>query len=256
MSLIALAIYSTEENKKDDCLAKTLESLWRTVDLNRHRIMVSINGFTDETMRVLNNYSTIIQHVVSNNENIGTARAINKLWALRRPGEHCVKHDDDVLHHTVGWADMLEEAIERDARIGQCAAKRKDCWEHPDHKEDDFKSYLYMLPHIAGEKWIIAEKVKHCIGTCVMHSAALINKCGGLYQPSLYGYDDVLYSWRSSIEGFYNCFLPNIEIDHIDEGKTPYQSWKEKHSGEVTQQVIQIVHDMINRKKSTYFPFE
>jgi hypothetical protein len=34
------------------------------------------------------------------------------------------------------------------------------------------------------------------------------------------------------VAGFYNCFLPHIDIDHIDTGETAYQGWKEKHSGE------------------------
>jgi thiaminase len=50
--------------------------------------------------------------------------------------------------------------------------------------------------------------------------------------------------------------LPQIEIDHIDNGGTPYQSWKEKHSGEVTQQVIREVNEYIAGTKSIYYnPF-
>jgi len=100
-----------------------------------------------------------------------------------------------------------------------------------------------MLPHTGGHEWQIVEKVKHVIGSCVLHNYALLDKIGYLYQPSLYGYDDVIMSHRTHLAGFYSCFLPHINIDHIDDGQTPYQDWKHKHSGEVTQQVIILVHE-------------
>ncbi len=86
-----------------------------------------------------------------------------------------------------------------------------------------------------------------------MHSSALIDKVGYLYQPSLYGYDDVIMSHRTHLAGFYSCFLPHINIDHIDPGQTEYQSWKERHSGEQTQKVISLVQEMYRGEKSIYY---
>jgi GT2 family glycosyltransferase len=251
MALIAMSVYSTVENKKDECLERTLESLDRTVDFSRHRLIISVNGFTNRTLDLINGYETII-----NDGNIGTAKAINKVWVQKQPGEHVIKMDDDVVIHSEGWVDEMEEAIRRDPFMGQVGLKRKDCWENPKHHNPDYKSELVMLPHVPGERWIVVEKVKHVIGTCVMHSSALIDRVGYLYQPGLYSYDDVIMSHRSQIAGFYNCFLSHINIDHIDEGATPYQSWKEKYAGEYTQEVIQLVRDMWDNKKSTYFPAE
>ena len=110
-----------------------------------------------------------------------------------------------------------------------------------------------MLPHTAGERWQIVEIAKHIIGTCVMHSSDLLDKVGYLYQTSLYGYDDTIMSHRTHLAGFYSCFLPHIEIDHIDTGATAYQGWKEKHSGEQTQKVINLVHEMYNGTKPIYY---
>ncbi len=108
----------------------------------------------------------------TNNENIGTARAINKAWARRAPGQHCIKMDDDVVIHSSGWLDQLEEAIRRDSSIGQIRLKRKDVWEHPKHESPDLRSELIMLPHAGGEPWMVVGKVKHVIGTCVLHLSA------------------------------------------------------------------------------------
>jgi hypothetical protein len=267
MALIAMAVYCTEENKKDECLIKTLRSLQSTVDFNKHRMGLRINASTLQTAYMLRDFCYnipsrfCIQEALPNEEgviydNIGTAKAINKVWQLRKPGEHCIKMDDDIVINSPGWIDELEEAIRRDPTIGQVGLKRKDCWEWPGHEQSDWRSELHMLPHVPGEPWQIVEKVKHVIGSCVMHSAALLDKVGYLYQPSLYGYDDVVMSHRTHLAGFYSCFLPHINIDHIDPGDTPYQDWKQKHSGEVTQQVIDLVHEMYNGTKPIYYGAE
>lgn len=256
MALLTMAVFSTEENGKDGYFEKTIYSLLQTVDFKRHRLMLSVNGQTNRTKDILGWYDSIIYGIVENETNIGTARALNKLWVERLPGENVIKIDDDIVINRAGWVDEMEEAIKRDPKIGQVGLKRKDLWEYPGNPNKDWNSELIMLPHTAGEKWIVVEKVKHVIGSCVMHSAALIDKVGGLFQFGCYGFDDVIMSHRCQIEGFYSCFLPHYDIDHIDAGDTPYQSWKEKHSGERTQQTIDLVQSMLKRERSTYFPFE
>lgn len=255
MALIAMAVYCTEENGKDECFAKALRSLLNTVDFDRHRLILCINGYTGATQIEIDwmKGMGLKCSVIDNNGNIGTAKAINRAWAVRRPGEHCIKMDDDIIINSPGWVDELEEAIRRDPQIGQVGLKRKDCWEWPGHEHADWRSELHMLPHVLGKPWQIVEKVKHVIGSCVLHNAALLDKVGYLYQPSLYGYDDVIMSHRTHLAGFYSCFLPHIDIDHIDPGDTPYQGWKERHSAEQTQAVINLVHEMYNGTKPIYY---
>lgn len=256
MALIGVAVFSTSENKKDECLQRTLESLYETVDFSRHRLMLSVNAATERTRDIIIDFGGMISGVIDNGDNIGTARAINKIWAKRKPGEHCVKMDDDiVVNGYTDWLDEMEEAVRRDANIGQIGLKRKDCWENVNHPDTDYKSELIQLPHVPGERWMVVEKANHIIGSCVLHSSALIDKVGALYQPSLYGYDDVIMSWRTRAAGFYSCFLPHVPIDHVDEGKTVYQDWKHKHSGEVTDEVIKLCHAIWKGEKSFYFPF-
>jgi GT2 family glycosyltransferase len=265
MALIAMAVYDTEENKRSELTRKTLESIIETVDLGKHRIFIIDNGcgeindtiYFDIANRLNQKYGAEALFdrygVITNFSNRGTARAINQAWAQRLPGEHCVKMDNDIIINSPGWVDELEEAILRDPTIGQVGLKRKDCWEWPGHEHADWRSELHMLPHKAGEPWQIVEKVKHVIGSCVMHSSALLDKVGYLYQPSLYGYDDVIMSHRTHLAGFYSCFLPHINIDHIDPGDTAYQGWKERHSGEQTQAVIDLVHEMYNGTKPIFY---
>lgn len=229
MALISLAVWDTEENGRTEYTAKTLETLYLTVNTRKHRIVIVDNGSCEATQKLLNKAARI--EVIRLHENIGTAKAVNKAWQLRKPNENCVKMDNDVVIHSRDWVEDMERAIKLDPAIGIVGLKRKDCWEEPS-RTDFYKSSLEMLPHVPGEPWVVVERVNHVMGTCQMFSSALLDKIGYLYQPRLYGFDDALAAIRCQVAGFYSCFLPHIEIDHIDTGATAYQGWKEKHAGE------------------------
>jgi GT2 family glycosyltransferase len=253
MALIAMAVYSTDENRKDECLEKTLHGLKQTVNFKRHRLMLSVNGSTITTREIINDFKDIISYAFWNEKNLGTAAAINKIWKHRMHGEHAIKMDDDITIHQSGWADDMEEAIKADPLIGQIGLKRRDLWEYPTNPDPDYKSELIMLPHVPGENWLVVEKVRHCIGSCVMHSSACLDKVGFLHQLSTYGFDDVIMSHRTHLAGFYSCFFPYIKIDHTDPGGTEYQAWKQKHSGEYIHQMVAFVQEMYRGAKPFYY---
>src|SRR4051812_41067059 len=121
MSLIAMAVYCTEENKKYRCFSETLYHLIKTVDLGRHRIVFSVNAATLDAKRDLEYYREHRKSIsiIYNDTNIGTAKAINRAWKMRQPGEHCVKMDDDIVIHSSGWVEEMERAIATDPMIGQ-----------------------------------------------------------------------------------------------------------------------------------------
>lgn len=249
-----MAVHDTVENGRTDLTAETIANLFQKGITNNHDVWVIDNNSCEATKRLLK-FHADSGHIklITNEINIGTAEAINKAWKHRYKGQHAIKMDNDVVIHSSTWVDEMVEAIEREPNIGIIGLKRKDCWERPSHPIPDWKSELLMLPQQPGQRWILVEKCHHIIGTCQMYSDALLEKIGYLYQPSLYGYDDVLASHRSTKAGFINVFLPHIEIDHIDPGQTEYQSWKEKHSSEVTQEVIRITHEYYNDKRPVYY---
>ena len=256
MALIAMAVHDTEENGRSELTRKTLGSISKTVDLSHDRLFIIDNGSFVETKLLLDAYKNTYFgqqiSIITLPENIGTAKAINLAWKERKPGEHCIKMDNDVIINQSGWVDEMEEAIEREPQIGICGLKRKDLWQHPGHPDRMYKSELIMLPHEPGQRWIIAEKTRDIMGTCTMFNSALLDKIGYLFQPSLYGYDDVLASLRSNKAGFINVFLTHINIDHIDPGGTEYIDWKHKESGKVTQEVIKIIDEYIAGTRSIY----
>jgi GT2 family glycosyltransferase len=250
MALISMAVFDTVENQRTEYTLRTLECLMQTVNMAKHSIHVIDNGSCDATKKVLQNFSAYMT-IHTNAENLGTAKAVNIGWQHRKSGEHCIKMDNDVVIHKKDWADEMELAIELDPSIGIVGLKRKDCWENPNHDNPHYKSTLDLLGG-KNHKWLPIEKVNHVMGTCQMFNSALLDKIGYLYQPRLYGFDDALAAIRCQVAGFYSCFLPSIEIDHIDTGETPYQGWKERHSGEDMNAYNQLKNSYINGSKDIY----
>jgi len=254
MALISMAVYATEENKKTDITERTIEALFRTVDFGRHRVVIINNASCEAAKAMLNRWETLSPNitgngkerfcVIHNDENLGTAGAVNLGWKLRRENECVVKLDDDCLIHDAGWADRMEEVIQRDPSIGIVGLKRIDLAQNP-YRNDRFKSTLRMLPPYWGVPWLIVEENEDIMGTCHMVNPALLDKIGFLFQPRLYGFDDTLVCIRSLVAGYKNCFLPEVRISHIDLGGTPYQEWKHEVSGEDLPE--------FNRLKAGYF---
>jgi GT2 family glycosyltransferase len=224
MALIAMAVYDTEENKRSEYTKEVISTLVSQGVHEEHTLVVIDNNSCKETKDFLHDYSSLV-HTIYNKENVGTAKAINQAWALRKPNQHLIKMDNDCVVNYSGWVDEMEEAIERDKQIGILGLKRKDLLENP-NRTDQFKSTLRMLPHQNGESWIIVEDVEHVMGTCQMYNYRLIDKIGGLMQPGVYGFDDTLSAVRCKLAGFKNSFLPHIDIDHIDTKENPY--WQTK----------------------------
>ncbi len=159
MSLIAMAVFDTEENQRSKYTRVTLECLEHTV--TDHRIIIVDNDSCEETKELL---KACPFEVITNTENVGTAKAINQAWAKREPKQHLIKMDNDVDINYLNWVDEMEEAIERDPLIGILGLKRKDLMENP-FRNDMYKSELRMLPHYKGQRWIIVEDVAHVIET-------------------------------------------------------------------------------------------
>lgn len=230
MALIIMCCHDTVENKRSEYTKQTLNCLRWSVDWNKHRLVILDNGSCDETKQIIGSFS--FATIINNDVNVGTARGVNQGLRLRKPGECACKIDNDVEIASSGWADELEEAIERCPEIGVLGLKRKDLAQSPTTDNLTFRSELVMLPHLDGQKWIVAESHPDIMGTCTMYNWRLIDAIGGLIQPNTYGLDDCLYCLRSTLAGFWNGFLPHIDITHLDTGSNPYTQEKQKVAGE------------------------
>ena len=257
MALIAMTLYSTVENGKDEYLKRTLASLKETVNFDRHRLFLSINGTTPLTMSHIADSGIPNIEIIKNEGNIGTAEAINNCWFHRRDDEACIKMDDDIVFNKRNWADDLEDAAACDPTIGQIGCKRRDCIETPCNTNPFYKSELIMLPHQPGQKWFVVEKCNHIMGSAVLHTTGFLKKCGYLYQLGPYGFDDSFASLRANLAGLKTVFLMGIDIEHIDRGDTMFQTWKEKEASSHWVQYHQTVDEYRSGKKSLYYnPFQ
>lgn len=250
-----MAVFDTPENGRDKFTRQTLESLTQTVDFSKHRIFIIVNGGTEETHAAIADFGNKVGpalEVIYNTENIGTARAINKAWAFRNPGEMCVKMDNDVVIHRAGWLEEMEECIARMPQIGIIGLKRKDLAESPNSREPQFRSALLEVPHKPGENNLYVEVVQHVMGTCHGFNPALLDKIGYLCQPGVYGYDDSLAAVRCNKAGYLNCFLIGVQIDHIDPGGDPYTATKQAQAMADMAEYNRIKAGIINGKIPVY----
>jgi GT2 family glycosyltransferase len=247
MALIAMAVHDTEENGRSKYTKSTLDSLYNTVDFETHRLIIVDNNSCIETKNIISEFLTYTNRnvdVITNTENVGTAKAINQAWAMRQPGETLVKMDNDCVINHFGWIEDMEIAMLKGG-YGIMGLKRKDLLQSPT-ADDIWKTTLKMIPHEKGEPWYIVEESEDIMGTCTMFHPTLTDKMGGLMQSGLYGFDDTLACIRAKLLGYKLAFLPHIDIDHIDEGGDAYTEWKRKYAGDRMKEFYEIKQGLIN----------
>jgi GT2 family glycosyltransferase len=247
MALIAIAVHDTVENGRSKYTKETLDSLYNTVDFENHRLIIVDNGSCIETKNIISEFLTYTNRnidVITNFENVGTAKAINQAWAMRQPGETLVKIDNDCVINHFGWVEDMEIAMLK-GKYGIMGLKRKDLLQSPT-ADDIWKTTLKMIPHEKGEPWYVVEESEDIMGTCTMFHPTLTDKMGGLMQSGLYGFDDTLACIRSKLLGYKLAFLPHIDIDHIDEGGDAYTEWKRKYAGDRMKEFYEIKQGLIN----------
>lgn len=234
MSLLAMCSYSTPENGKLAYLKQTLNSLAKTVNFDKHRLIIINNSQWDVVSKYLNEVGTIPFTLIEPGENLGTARGINLVLRERQHGEPFLKMDDDLTWHNAGWVDDMVRVLCEHPEIGILGLKR-----------DDVYGELIEDGELLWNSDIM--------GTCVMFQPDMIERIGGLVQFSeKYGYDDTIYSVRSEAAGFRNAFMKNIRITNLDEGGTEYTEWK-KREASVYLQEASIYMEMIKDCRISYY---
>ena len=242
-----MAVYDTVENQRSKYTKRTIESLFDTVDFNIHRLIIIDNNSCKETKKIISELLKYVYkniHVITNTENVGTAKAINQAWAYRKPNETVIKMDNDVVINNYGWVEEMELAMKLGG-YGILGLKRKDLMQSP-NASNHWKTELKMLPHEKGDNWVVVEESADIMGTVQMFHPELINKMGGLMQAGVYGFDDTLACIRAILLGYKLAFLPHIDIEHIDVGGDAYTEWKRKYAGEKMEEFYKIKDGLIN----------
>jgi GT2 family glycosyltransferase len=235
-----------------------LKSFFTTADPELVSIFIVDNGSTDGTvdwLRQLNH--PMVEDIVYNDENLGTARALNIPWKIAyQRGQHAGKLDNDVIFYDKDWSQRMYYIIETAENVGLVGLKRRDLEEKPNHNHDFYRTTLHTLPN-----GIVIEEAKHVMGTCWLVANRLLNKLGGLYQFGPYGLDDAIWAHRTHIAGYLTVFDPSVAIEHIDPGDPmypEYTQWKRDVAGQVMQsgKYDEIMKAYADGTRSVFEPFE
>ncbi len=255
MSLVCMVCHDTEDNGRTEYTSKTIECLSYTVDWNKHELIIVDNGSCFDTKELLVwAKDKLGATIITLPENIGTSRALNLAMKQRKPNHNFVKIDNDIYVHSSEWVDEMDAAIEREPKIGIVGLKRVDLRQTPHDPDPSFKSELIQLPHEAGQTWINIEKTGDIMGSCTMFSSALLDVIGYSYQmTSTYGFEDCLTSLRSTIAGFWNCFLSHIVITHLDRGDNPYTEVKRQIAAQHWDEYRKVHDEYCNGARPIYY---
>jgi GT2 family glycosyltransferase len=259
-AILCMAVYDTDDNKRTEYTEKTIYSLLKTANLVDNKLIIIDNNSCQKTKLlyndILNTYSPYFNiEVIYNDENEGTASAINKGIRTRVENQYIVKIDNDVEIFKKGWVEDMIYCFEKDETIGVLGLKRPDIPNCPTSKE--YPTKLEFLKRELGDPWHVIEWCDDIIGTVHMYSPKLLKEVGYLWQPSCYGFDDVLMSERSLIAGFRNAFYPSVHIEHIDTTPNPYWDYKRKQAGLYLSQITGIIESYKNGTRSIYYsPFD
>lgn len=250
-ALIAMCAYCTEENGKLKYLKETLDSIAKTVDLEKHQLHIIDNSpdnwVIPHIIKDCNVKIVTMATLHTPTSNLGTAGGINLAIKQRKPNQFLIKCDDDWTTDHIGWVDELEAQMQKRPDLGILGLKRDDIWQRPDNPDPRYRT------HMDG-KLEICEDI---MGTCTMFSPQLLDKIGYMNQPSNYGFDDVLISVRSIVAGFTNAFLPHIKITNLDIVPTEYTQWKKDEAAVYIDEISKLC-DMYRSGKISYYynPFE
>ena len=255
--LIAIAVYDTKENERTAYTVHTYNSLKHVIDPKTTRIIFIDNGSCEETKTFLRSIKAKNVSVITNETNIGTAEAINLALRTRKQGEYCVKLDNDVYFHE-SWVEKLVKCFELNPNLGILGLKRKDIPNSPYSEQYPTKLEFVDGPdHFINDPWLTIEICDDIIGTCTMFNPKLLDKIGYLYQPGIYGFDDVLMCARSKLANYINAFFPSVEIDHMDNGLNPYTEWKKRYAGLHLSKISGILEDYASGERDIYYnPFK
>lgn len=250
-SRIIITVYAPTDSPKIGYAQRTLDNVLSHTDFVNNELFISDNGSCQE---MLNYYAYFKEQfelswnpenltVCLNGKNLGTSGGVNMGIRGRKPNQFVIKRDDDTIIEDYNWVERMEECYNRFDNLGILGLKRNDLIQHPDHETEDYRTVIKYLKHERGDTWIPIELCKDIIGTCTMFSPQLLDRLGYSIQPSEYGFDDVLWSVRSSMAGFVNAFLPSIGIEHIDTGIGEFVLWKQRHAGEIMGEFSEMAQD-------------
>jgi len=250
---------------------RAITSWLETIPSDLWDLYIVDNGSTDGTaewIETLAEGNSFIKAILLK-ENFGTAPALNLAWRYRKPAQHCVKADSDIVVNTPGFLERALKLLEVLPTIGIVGLRRKDLAERPDHPDPWLRSKLYAVEF--PDEVIRIESCNHIIGSFTLYSAKALEKFGFLYQMQderkpAYGYDDALACLRMHKLGYSTVFLRGwseieVDIDHIDPGEgngsdawnADYTKWKLEEATVWMPRYREITKEYLDGTRKCYY---
>jgi hypothetical protein len=210
-------------NRCDETIA-TLRSLQTTSAFDDAEVVVWDNNSVDGTAEKLRHLvqSGFLQwdRVFFSQENIGCPRALNALLhSWRRPGQHFMKVDNDVVLETKGWVGKLVAFLGEHREVALASA-----WY--DELADESQRGRFRARH---DGWL---EVFPIVGHCVIHRGAFLDRTGYfdvLAPDHLYGFEDLLMAHRVAAMKLKCAVVPDVRLRNIQQHSSPDRS---EHEGE------------------------
>lgn len=203
--LLAVICYNRREEARS-----TLLALKETGTFEEAQVVVFDNGSTDGTVETLHDLCR--QGVVEADDlflsdtNLGCPSAMNLVVArFRKPGQHFIKVDPDVVLCTPGWVGKLVAFLNSHPDVMMAS---------PWYSELD-EPHCRSRERARHEGWIEAYPIP---GHCTIHRGSLLDRAGFfdvLSLDHLYGFEDNLMCYRViALEG--RCaIVAGIELRNI-----------------------------------------
>jgi len=188
---------------------RTIQALRDTYTFDEAEVLIvdnaSVDGTGDWLLEQVDLGLLKPENVMLLDENIGCPRALNLvLESQRKPGQHFIKVDNDVLLVTPGWVEMLVRFLDQHPNVAMAS---------PWYAELETGNQGRVYEQHAGW-WRIFPVIGHC---CV-HRGEFLDQTGFfdvLGDDHLYGFEDNLMAHRAGAMGLDCAIVTTVVLENI-----------------------------------------
>lgn len=228
---------------KAEFLARTLQSLALDCDPELYHHVIIDNSSADDTAQVCQSFGV---ERIYNPNNVGIAAALNQAVVMLRPSQYFMKLDDDITPLGAGWMEAMLKAMKAD-RIGGVALSRLGRDDEQLANDTVTSNGEWLVP--SGEQWWT---------NCALYRYEAVQDLGSFWQPTRYGFEDILTGARLRKLGWKTVYLPAYRIVH--EGcwsrrreNKEYIAWKAQER-RAAGKIDKILAEIESGKRPAYIP--
>lgn len=186
---------------------KVLEALFSHSNRSDYDLVVVDQASGPEMQEVLNDFRTEIDEIYRFDYNIGLVFAVNYWMLKRKPGQNCIRLDDDCIIVVPNWLELMM-TVAKDSGVGNICGRRPSFWSGSQGRFEYFKN----LVHIGTVNGIPVEFIDPTglVGPFWMVTDELLQKIG--YVNEVTCEDETDFTIRSYLAGFTACYVPDAVI--------------------------------------------